>query len=288
MGFDFFKKKGKDRGEQGDELEFDDLEASGEFLSSGDERRDAPPPPPPAPGREPSSAYPPPPPPPPPPPAPRQAAPPPPPPPPAPPAHGMDDDITIVNAPSAPVAPAPQAPPPPPPPQQAGPVPPGPPRPPAPPGPPVPPAPPQAGSAQPPTPAAPQAQQPAAPPPPPPAPYASDDEVTQVLSTPVTNEALVAWLVVATGAARGQDHRLPGGTVRLGHGPNCEIRISGDTYISTQHAEITFRSGAFWIKDLNSTNGTFVNEGPVSEVALADGDRVKVGMTELVFKSLKL
>lgn len=287
MGFDFFKKKGKDRSDQNDELEFDDLEASGEFLSSGNERRDAPPPP--APRREPPTAYPPP-----PPPPPSQAAPPPPPPPPAPPAHGMDDDITIVNAPSAPVAPAPQPQPQPPvPPVQSGPVPPvpsGPPRPPAPPGPPVPPTAPQAGPPQPPqaapVPPAPQAQQQA--PPPPPTPYAEDDEVTQVMSAPVTNEALVAWLVVTTGAARGQDHRLPSGTLRVGHGPNCEIRIAGDTYISTQHAEITFRSGAFWIKDLNSTNGTFVNEGPVSEVALADGDRVRVGMTELVFKSLKL
>lgn len=130
---------------------------------------------------------------------------------------------------------------------------------------------------------------PQAPPPPPPVTHhVADDEVTQVLSTPVTNEALVAWLVVATGAARGRDYRLPGGMLRMGHGPNCEIRIAGDTYISTQHAEITFRQGAFWIKDLNSTNGTFVNEVPVSEIALGDGDRVKVGMTELVFKSLKL
>ncbi len=109
-----------------------------------------------------------------------------------------------------------------------------------------------------------------------------------MLSTPVTNEAVVAWLVIVVGDERGKDYRLPTGTLRMGQSPTCEIPLGRDTYVSTQHAEVVFRAGSFWIKDLNSTNGTFVNDLPVGEVALNDGDRVKVGMTEMIFKSLKL
>ena len=115
-----------------------------------------------------------------------------------------------------------------------------------------------------------------------------DDEVTQVLSTPVASEAVVAWLVIVTGEDRGKDYRLPCGTIRLGQSPACEIHLARDTFVSTQHTELNFRGGTFWLKDLNSTNGTLVNGVPVSEVALKENDRVKVGMTELVFKSLKL
>ena len=116
----------------------------------------------------------------------------------------------------------------------------------------------------------------------------ADDEVTQVLSTPVARAAVVAWLVIVSGEGRGKDFRLPCGTMRLGQSPNCEIHLPNDTFISTQHTEISFRGGTFWLKDLNSTNGTLVNGVPVAEVALNDDDQVKVGMTELVFKSLKL
>lgn len=116
----------------------------------------------------------------------------------------------------------------------------------------------------------------------------ADDEVTQVLSTPVASEALVAWLVIAIGEDRGKDFRLPCGTARLGQSQACEIHLPRDTFVSTQHAELCFRGGAFWLKDLNSTNGTFVNGVQISEVALRDDDRVKVGMTDMIFKSLKL
>ena len=99
----------------------------------------------------------------------------------------------------------------------------------------------------------------------------ADDEVTQVLSTPVARAAVVAWLVIVSGEGRGKDFRLPCGTVRLGQGPACEIQLSRDTFISTQHAELSFRGGSFWLKDLNSLNGTLVNGVPVSEVRLTPG-----------------
>jgi pSer/pThr/pTyr-binding forkhead associated (FHA) protein len=48
-----------------------------------------------------------------------------------------------------------------------------------------------------------------------------------------------------------------------------------DASISLMHARITRRNGEFFLKDLNSTNGTMVNGQPISEVKLRDKDRIR-------------
>lgn len=116
----------------------------------------------------------------------------------------------------------------------------------------------------------------------------AEDEVTQVLNKPVSSDAVVAWLVVADGPMRGEDFRLPSGTARLGQHPTCDICLAGDTFISTQHAEIRFQGGKYGIHDLASTNGLFVNGARVSQAALTDGDQIKAGTTLLVFKSVSI
>ncbi len=123
---------------------------------------------------------------------------------------------------------------------------------------------------------------------PPVTPRLRDDDVTQVLTNPIGVEAVVAWLVVASGFQSGRDFRLPGGTVHLGLDPRCEVFVEGDTYMSWRHAEISFRDGLYHLRDLNSTNGTFVNETRISEAVLRDNDRVRLGLTTFAFKSLNL
>lgn len=105
---------------------------------------------------------------------------------------------------------------------------------------------------------------------------------------PVGAECLVAWLVVANGTQKGQDFRLPGGTLRIGQDAGCDVSLPGDSYISTCHAEITFRQGQYEVRDLASTNGTFVNEIRIEEAVLHDNDRLRLGVTNMVFKSLSL
>lgn len=46
--------------------------------------------------------------------------------------------------------------------------------------------------------------------------------------------------------------------------------------------------GVCILVDLNSANGTFVNGERISERALQDGDRVRLGLLEFVFKSFQL
>jgi pSer/pThr/pTyr-binding forkhead associated (FHA) protein len=56
-----------------------------------------------------------------------------------------------------------------------------------------------------------------------------------------------------------------------------------DSSVSSRHAEIRLESGAFHIRDLDSTNGTFINADPVTEAILRPGDEVRLGMVEAVF-----
>lgn len=69
----------------------------------------------------------------------------------------------------------------------------------------------------------------------------------------------------------------------LGRGDRSNIVI-GDTYASNQHARIFIRKGQYWLEDMGSTNGTFLNETPVIKpIVLADGDRLRVGSVTFQF-----
>lgn len=67
--------------------------------------------------------------------------------------------------------------------------------------------------------------------------------------------------------------------VTIGRASDNKIRIQ-DTNVSRYHAEIEFRDGEFWFTDLKSSNGSFLNDSPVtSSVRLQHGDRINFGGT---------
>ncbi|MGZ8578961.1 MAG: FHA domain-containing protein, partial [Actinomycetota bacterium] len=67
----------------------------------------------------------------------------------------------------------------------------------------------------------------------------------------------------------------------IGRAPECELRVD-DTYASQQHARIFGRNDSWFVEDLGSTNGTFVNEQRLAAPAmLTPGDRIRVGTTVL-------
>ena len=69
----------------------------------------------------------------------------------------------------------------------------------------------------------------------------------------------------------------------IGRGLNNDI-ILEDTRVSRHHAQVRYRARRFWVADLGSTNGTYVNDQQVEEQALRDGDVVSLGGLELTFK----
>lgn len=83
-------------------------------------------------------------------------------------------------------------------------------------------------------------------------------------------------LLVLHGPLLGKTFTIEQSNLTIGRSSHCEIQIEDDN-VSRKHAELTFRDGVAWIKDLQSTNGTYVNSKRVSEVPLNDGDLVLIG-----------
>lgn len=68
----------------------------------------------------------------------------------------------------------------------------------------------------------------------------------------------------------------------LGRDPGCEIPLTDDT-VSTRHAQLTYHHNQWWLEDLASTNGTFLNGTQVSmPTVITSGDEIKCGATRLV------
>lgn len=70
----------------------------------------------------------------------------------------------------------------------------------------------------------------------------------------------------------------------IGRGEKCHVVIN-DVYASQVHARIFKRDDAYFIEDMGSTNGTFLNRKKVTAALPVNrGDRVRIGKTEIEFK----
>jgi Inner membrane component of T3SS, cytoplasmic domain len=91
------------------------------------------------------------------------------------------------------------------------------------------------------------------------------------------------WMVALNGQHKGEDFRLRVGKNVLGTAADCDIVLT-DKKISRKHATIRYEGGEFQIADLDSSNGTFVNDEKVQKHDLIDNDIVKLGDIEFEFK----
>jgi diguanylate cyclase (GGDEF)-like protein len=82
--------------------------------------------------------------------------------------------------------------------------------------------------------------------------------------------------IYPTGPGMGTRHALADTPMVIGRGNDCEIRIN-DHSVSRRHARIQPGADGYYAVDLQSTNGTFVNDVPASMCKLKDGDYLRVG-----------
>jgi hypothetical protein len=85
----------------------------------------------------------------------------------------------------------------------------------------------------------------------------------------------------ASGVAAGKTFPLGPSNIIGRSMENCEIALN-DTFLSSQHARLELQGDVWVLEDLNSTNGTFVNEIEVRDATgVEEGDIIRVGRVEM-------
>jgi pSer/pThr/pTyr-binding forkhead associated (FHA) protein len=86
-------------------------------------------------------------------------------------------------------------------------------------------------------------------------------------------------LVVATGVHQGKVIPILGTEFLIGRDPQCQLRPASQA-VSKQHCAVLIRDGKVFVRDFGSTNGTFLNNEPVTpngEAELKPDDRLRIG-----------
>jgi pSer/pThr/pTyr-binding forkhead associated (FHA) protein len=90
----------------------------------------------------------------------------------------------------------------------------------------------------------------------------------------------MAKLVILTQGMTGRAHELNVDRTTIGRVEDNTFQIS-DPSVSSHHCEVHLRGGEILIRDLNSTNGTFINEARITENVLKPGQTLRLGQIEL-------
>ncbi len=95
-----------------------------------------------------------------------------------------------------------------------------------------------------------------------------------------------ATLVMRSGDRAGSQYALSLlAANQIGRGLECEVVLT-DAECSRVHAIVTYESDAWWVRDAESRNGTYVNGQKVEEAQLADGNELRVGSTVFEFQQV--
>ena len=104
-------------------------------------------------------------------------------------------------------------------------------------------------------------------------------------ANPFSGLQMIGWLVPLQGPQRGELFTL-GSQTTVGKDPSACTLVLQDSFMSSKHAEIKIEAGSWILKDLGSTNGTYVNDKRVDKQELVDNDFIKFGQFLCKFKSL--
>ena len=88
-------------------------------------------------------------------------------------------------------------------------------------------------------------------------------------------------VTIADGPQAGVGATLSAEPVVIGRGSDCQIRLDDD-YSSTRHARLFQSEGEWWVEDLGSTNGTYLDGQRVTRPVPAEiGGSIRIGRTTL-------
>ena len=92
-----------------------------------------------------------------------------------------------------------------------------------------------------------------------------------------------AALVIRSGGGRaGESFPIEGDRMSIGRTPDAAVFLD-DVTVSRNHALLVRREDGFYIDDLGSLNGTYVNRRRIESHKLSDGDEIQVGKYKLSY-----
>ncbi len=95
----------------------------------------------------------------------------------------------------------------------------------------------------------------------------------------------MARLLIMSGAAQAQAIELKPGVIRLGRNLENDYFLN-DLSVSGEHCEIVFQNDSVRVRDLDSTNGTWINGQSILESELRPGQSLQLGHVELVLEDV--
>jgi pSer/pThr/pTyr-binding forkhead associated (FHA) protein len=111
--------------------------------------------------------------------------------------------------------------------------------------------------------------------------------VTEEQARATAHRQVTASLEIVRGPFAGACFQVERAVCSMGRGEGNDVRIRDDT-VSLTHATLLLKRGSWFVVDLRSMNGTFVDGSRVSgERELHTGARVRLGAVELVFRSIE-
>ncbi len=89
-------------------------------------------------------------------------------------------------------------------------------------------------------------------------------------------------LIRSGGGREGETISLDVDVLTIGRSPHSDLFLD-DITVSRHHARVLRDEGGFWVEDLNSLNGTYVNRKRIEQQRLFDADELQIGKFKLAF-----
>jgi len=106
----------------------------------------------------------------------------------------------------------------------------------------------------------------------------------EAVDLPEVVERGAALVIRAGGGRSGESFALDGDRLTVGRRPDSDIFLD-DVTVSRDHAVLVRRGSDYFLDDLGSLNGTYVNRRRIESHRLADGDELQIGKYKLAFLS---
>jgi len=114
--------------------------------------------------------------------------------------------------------------------------------------------------------------------------YSEENEKTRIVNR---KKGSLAWIIFVNGMNKNTTFDIGAeGVTTIGRDSTNHIMID-DASISRKHAKFLSKENEYFIHDLGSGNGTFVNQKEVEHIKLNDGDRITLGEQEMIFVQVK-